>query len=48
MDATVEQRRSTAPGGLEIIKENRTLADIIVRNTGIRDKSEVGFKVRTA
>ena len=32
--------------GLEIIKENRTLADIIVRNTGIRDKSEVGFKVR--
>ncbi|HEY0324732.1 MAG TPA: peroxidase family protein, partial [Allosphingosinicella sp.] len=34
--------------GLEIIKENRTLADLIVRNTGIRDKEAVGFKVRPA
>ncbi len=32
--------------GLEIIKENRTLADIIVRNTGVRDKDAVGFTVR--
>lgn len=34
--------------GLEIIKENRTLADLIVRNTGIRDKAQVGFTVRAA
>ena len=34
--------------GLEIIKENRTLADLIVRNTGVRDKAQVGFTVRSA
>jgi len=34
--------------GLEIIKENRTLADVIVRNTAISDKGAVGFQVRSA
>lgn len=32
--------------GLEIIRQNRTLADIIVCNTGIQNPAKVGFKVR--
>ncbi len=34
--------------GLEIIKNNRTLADVIACNTSIRVKGEVGFKVRAS
>jgi prostaglandin-endoperoxide synthase 2 len=32
--------------GMEIIKATRTLADVIVRNTGISDPDEVGFEIR--
>ncbi|MFN3725041.1 MAG: peroxidase family protein [Allosphingosinicella sp.] len=34
--------------GMEIIKQNRTLADLIVCNTGIKEREAVGFKVRAA
>jgi prostaglandin-endoperoxide synthase 2 len=34
--------------GLETIRNTRTLAEVIVRNTGISEKSKVGFKVRAA
>jgi prostaglandin-endoperoxide synthase 2 len=33
--------------GMEVIRSTRTLAELISRNTGIRDPDEVGFAVRT-
>ena len=32
--------------GMEIIKNTHGLADIIARNTGVKNKEEVGFKIR--
>lgn len=32
--------------GMAIIDETNSLADVILRNTGITDKAEVGFKIR--
>jgi prostaglandin-endoperoxide synthase 2 len=36
-----------APEGLAVIRTTRTLADVIVRNTGLRDPAKVGFTVAT-